>query len=536
MKKVFGIIAIILTMICLTTVFAACGTEKGISFKKAKIEVTREEPVIFGESNVKAVSSLLNMTKDSTANGTLFLAGKVDANGDDVYTLYNLVTGETLVEGTHDIINVQGHLDNVYYTRTSVDPATQVCSTTLYTGKGEAVAYTDASGAERTAYLSSVAEIPAVTILDPTADVIVFADNYYRLEKDGFGLKRIRDAGIFAFTANITDFTDDYYYALDPVAGTAYVYDAKLDFVSGYYTKGNTNACAMWVMESGDILVQVRYLMMDEASEYTYISGGRKYLQKTYIVDAKTGKATEKKVNYRITAFAAVTKDLGYELAGGIKNIATICPIEDELLMNGANDSMRVAMDNRLNSKGRLDQLIEGQLPNDLFGTVYGQVFVNTAEGPILLSDSGKALGNLAVVEAANESYYLANGAIYDHSMTLVYDYAAQGYSFEREMNHAVLLEKNGNLYRYGAGASEPTLIGAKADVFTLGKHAYGVKKTVGEDLLRDYYSENGTLLLGSMNGTLVNDMSNADANVYLYYIVTTDASGALVRTYYRFG
>ena len=530
MKKILSVIAIVLVLSCLLGVFAACSSKGGISFKKAKIKVDHTEPTVISSANISEVLQLSGTTNfDTSNNGVLVLTRKLNDQFVPFYSLYNAGTGAVLAENTKDTFSLYSYEENAFYLRSVLDEVNNKYSTTLYNAKGEAVKFLDAAGAEQEAYVSDA--VPAVQ--NVSMDVFSFADNYFRADQKGYGLKRIRRiSGIVDFAYNFTDSNDKYYYQIQVNQRRALIFDKNLDLVTTYYAHGDFDDLRIFVMESGDLLVQTSTALMDEEKSYTYIAGGVKTLLKTYIVKAKSGDVSEKKFEYRVQNLTVVSDDNPVTMKA--ENVALLYPIEDERLLNNATDAMYVSLTNALSVKGRIDKMIDNQIPGSFPGSINGYLIFRTATGRKLVTTSGKVIGDFAF-QNNNETFFNQNGKFYDFNLKMLLDYQKEGYAIEYWMNHAVILSKNlptGKIYyRFDASMTEPVEISTATDtVYTFNRYFYCVRTTPAGEAVYTYYNEKGEALAGLPSTALVSFVaSNADKEFMVY-----KATLAGVEHYYR--
>ena len=545
MKKAVKVIAIVMAVICLVALFTACNSSGGISFRKAKIALTYEPSAVSAADRSGLIGKLDERAySGESANGILFVGRKLNALNENAYTVYNVATGVTLVEDTTDTVSVYSFGDyNAYYTISKADVLQGTRTTTLYTGNGTALKCVNAAGEETNGYVTSSDDpVPAVTVV--TSDIILFGNCYYRLSRTSCDITFIRaKTGLFSFNTNITNSNDKYYYNI--TANRALVFDKNLDLVSSYYAHGNYNASSIFVLESGDLLVQLTYARMDDSKDYTYINGVNKFLLKTYVVNAKDGSAKEKDVDFLVLALDSDFSDNNYSFNGSARNFAQIRPIEDEMLMTGANDTQRVLLTNSLSIKGRVDQMVDGQTPNTVFNPLNENLRFNTPAGTKLYTTGGKEIGSAAGIDDFNDNYIVTSGKLYDNSLNLVFDYTAAGYSLYQMMAHNVILSKTvigvTHYYLY-KGGDAPIDLNPTANLAfkVMNDHFYEIATTDNtmNETTYTYYNENGDAILSGLKANLI-EMSSATAyEAYLYYanVPVTGGAGGTVRQYYRIG
>lgn len=535
-KKLIITVAIMLILACLVSVLAACSSTKGLSFKKAKISIDYDPAVTFASQNVAEITALSGKSYQSSSNnGILVVLSQLDNENNTVRTLYNVETNTVLVTDTADQISLYNNDNNTYYLRSSFNAVSGMYSTVLYNAKGEEIKYVDAAGAEQSAYVS--ADIPAVAPVSD--DVVVFADNYFRVPENGNTVQRIgRVSNLVNFNYNFTASNDKYYYQIDANRGKAYIFDKKLNLVTTYYAHGQYNNISINVLQSGDLLVQTVTQLMDEEKDYTYINNGTKYLLKTYVVKAKNGKVTEKKFKYLVNILLATSDDDDVKIKAD--NIALLYPIKDKRLLRNNNDAMAVSLSNSLKVKGRIDQMIDNQVPGDFPNAVNNYLVISTPIGQKLVTTGGKVIGDFAY-DNHNDSLFTLDGKIYDYKLKMLFDYEVEGYEYSSMMNNSIILTKyvDGNLtyYRFDGEMTAPKQLSTATIGFgKISKYLYYLRAVVDGNNVYTYYNEKDEVVTGFATSTAIqNTAANAEKECFLYRASIYDATlGRNVTHYYR--
>lgn len=529
MKKSISVIAVVLVLACLVGVFAACSSNGGISFKRAKIKIDHTAPAVLTTANLAEVTPLLGtMNQNTSPNDVLLLTGRQTEQA-TLFSLYNVETGAMLATDTTDTFTLYAYGDNAFYLRSTLNPATNKYATTLYNAKGDAMKFIDETGAEQEAYVSD--GIPAVQ--NVTMDVFSFADNYFRMDDDSYAISRIRRMPVLSdFAYNFTDSGDKYYYQISVGQRRALIFDKNLDLVTSYYVHGSFNNLSIFVLQDGDLLVQTTTNLMAEEKTYTYIQNGVKVLLKTYVVDAKKGTATEKKFDYLVQNLVAVSED--DDVLVNADNVAVLAPIENERLLNNANDVMCVSLTDSLTIKGRFDQMIDNQTPGNFPDSINGYLILRTPMGRKLVTTDGKVIGDFSY-QNYNETLFSKGGKLYSFDLKMVLDYTKEGYVIESWMNRSVILSKNTTAgkvyYRINAEMSEPKAISAANDpVYVLSDYFYAVRTATATGFSYAYYNENDEVLTGIPTDSLASVVaSNGDKD---FVLLSSTVAG--VKHYYR--
>ncbi len=530
MKKLITITAIVLVVTCLVGVFAGCsGASRGVKIKKAKVTTSNVDPDLF--ASVKEISDLAGLDLDNSNSNQVFTLARKYEEGKYRYTLYNNVEDSTVFKGV--ILDEVEVYDCAYTTTTYSD--NDMATTILYDAKGNIVSYKDASGEAQEKFTGPKTEIPELTPV--SENIYLYAGCYYRVDTDNRKIEFIKRQSEMA-TNDYDGFTysnDNYYYNITDTA--AYIYNKKLDLVTSYYYassdglyyfdennyKQRVGLRRARVLESGDLIMQYFYQEPDSEKSYDLILDGNKYSMKTVIVKAKNGKVSEKKFKYVITGLYA--NDVNWNdpvKYGKVENFATLYPIESKKLLKGVNDNLVVSLSNRLSIKGRLDKMIDNQLPGTMAQKLNNYLVFQTKTGYKLVTTSGNVVGDINL-DNYNQSFFDLNGKLYDFSLKMVYDYEAKGYEISNWMAHSVILRKDGEYYRFDK--DEPVLICSTSATFSyINKSIYQV---TGDSF--SYYNDKGEKINNLPNTTVTTIRYDAK---YGYYICGATVDGA--QKYYR--
>ena len=544
-KRIITIIAIVLAVACLVCVLAACNSaSKAIKVKSAKIKINYVEPTVFASSNVSEITELAGwnlaggtdvLTKFSKYNATL------ESN---TYLVYNLKTNSVIVEATTDDIVIRTSGDNACFTRSKTDLVTGKVTTTLYDMKGNVVKYKDASGADQESFVGE----DEIEFEFLTSDIYEYADCYYRLDPDSDTvtfIKRKSDMSDYEYSFNATN--DKYYYEMphdeewNLISGV-FVFNKNLDLVSSYYYESNDSMVGPYFLKNGNFVIQYVFDQPDSAEEYTYISEGKKYLMKTVVVNAKNGKATEKKFDYKIRNLWANEQEEDDEVtvSKSIENIARLYPIKDQRLLTDSNDRLYVSLSNSLKVKGRLDKMIDNQTVGTDFDTIKDMLLIETKTSTKLVTTKGKVIGDVEI-DASNNSYIVRNGKFYDYNLNLVYDFGKDDYTLERMLNNGAILRKENetstDYYLYING-TDPTKLTSKSatltvDYVSVSRYIYALKSTTLEKTTYTYYNEKGEELSGLPATVIANVYGNGRDQCYIYSASVPNATTAMNETHY---
>lgn len=505
------------------------GSVKELAFKKVIAKSTAEEPATV-------------------------TAEKLSLEGAVVTTAYPFFVVKNNENNTRVIYNVDQN--KIVYTDSNTDPAITV--NFEFRAPNDRTAYfavqvTDATGTEAkkqtTLYDASgkqIAQVDGIKALSaPTFDLVSFGGKVYRLG-DTSATATLTEVAYSPLNGNVPGIdaaTSDYYYDISGV--DVNIYDKNLNLLATYRKEGSPNSSNTMILKNGNVAVQLRYLLPNTAEDYTYISGTNKYLMKTLIVNAKSGKTTDVSFDYYLNGGLSLNADMGWdngideEMFGkSIVSIAGIYPIVDGILMASAADQMFVAVDANLKVLGRIDAMVDNQANGAIIENIYPGYFTAKLKNgnTVLLNEKGKVIGNITGADEITYSYIYAGGKIFNYALEEVYDYETNKYVLEEVLEHSAIFSKDNDgtdeyfLYTNGAFTAIDTK-DDKLEYQGVDKGVYAIEDST--DLLNvktTYYNDKGVAILTLEKGATLSAVgANDDFGLYISY-----DSETLKPTYYR--
>lgn len=322
-------------------------------------------------------------------------------------------------------------------------------------------------------------------------DLFVFDNTVYRVS--GGSASTLGNAAFLPSISSFNDTVDGYYFDYSASSSPAYVmiYDSNLNLTGSWQNDVFDEMSSISVLSNGNVLIQGRRDLPEDAKKYDLILEGEKYEFTSYLMKPKNGKVKKVDRDFIVLSAHYVDEDSRYN--NKIKNIATILPIEDKHVTYSAAAMKMV----ELKDNGK----IKGYLFNDLPG--YNQMSTvqissndrytyKTSSGDFVIVNSknkviGTINGSATVSSYSNSNFIIINNVIYDWNLNEKYDLVENEMTVVKAMNNSLILSKDGKYYRYAGGALED--IGATSDV-TLSEDYYIVKNGTSEFNL---YNDLGT-------------------------------------------
>lgn len=537
MKKFLIITAIVLITACMVGVLTACNSSIW-----ADISVDYTPKIVVSSANASEVSGLVGTNMINEKRGILVLAGKYNATlGKTLYSVYNVELNRMIVTESPNEIKLYGNGNNAFYISYVKEAGSDVYTTSLYDSKGSEIKFFGADGTEVKVYMSK--DEPAVTPV--TLDIYTFADNYFRVPKNGDSVVCIgRKSSLINFNYNFNEQfnnNENYYYQF--TGNRAYIFDKSLNLVTAHYVTGDYDNLNFYPLENGDVLVQKTILLMNEDKDYTYINNGKKYLMETYIVDAEDGEVSDKDFDYRI-GFAATDSYIkqNFNITLDVENVAVLYPIEDKRLSMNANDGILVSLTNNLEVGDRFDQMVNGQTPGSFFSGINGYLRVDTPLGSKLVNTDGEEIGYISC-DQYNDSLFKSGTKIYNFELKMLLDMQTEGYSFVSLMNNSVILSKGTNAdkvyYRFDASMSAPKQISnATTSYHAINAYIYATSTVVNTKTVYTYYNEKDEVISSLPSDALIDEESSNQKKECAFFSASIYSveQDAWVTHYYRVG
>lgn len=402
------------------------------------------------------VDDLQDAEKQSERGDLLLFRDLVETSGSsrEKWMVYNLASNKVVYTATEsDVYNVTVSLEGDYY----------IIRTTTYAKSNDVVDYSNYEQ-KTILYNAEGAEIAS-------ADYYASYNEMGSLLRFDGKIYSISDEGAIAFVADIPGYsalpdifaeTEDYYYgSIDD--GTVVVLDKELKIVSTYTLPSYIDVNAFAVLENNKVLLQGSIELDAYADKYDYLKDGKKYDLYTVLINGKNAKVKEIDLEYVIHDCeeydAEDRKESGFN--DKVKNVAYVYPIENQRI-NESVEKMAIISDN-----GKL-QILK---PIDGFDVSYVSLVatnrwaVQTEQDYMfLLDEKGDVIGEISNVNDANKSYIVADGKLYDFSLSMVLDYRKEGLTLVETLPDSILFtNKKDELIVYANG-TKTTLIAEDAE------------------------------------------------------------------------
>ncbi|MBE6576519.1 MAG: hypothetical protein E7653_00085 [Ruminococcaceae bacterium] len=494
------IIIAISVMLVLVMALSSCGVngKKIEQILNADYDTSAD---VYGEAT--NIAELDDYVVDATKTSKYFIVlAKADLEAATVtYKVLNLNTGKVVYTATSTATVV-------YEISTLAEiPAFAVVSTPV---PAEGATNTDV---DPTYYLydATGAQV-ASTMYQPAApymvgdDFVVYNFAGYDVDDEGKFEKKV-DIPEYAEVKGINASNDDYYYVLDDEE--VVVYDKEFNVVSTWqapsyvYDDGfNTTA----VLNNGDIFVQYFVLLDEDATDFEVYDEDGKYDMVQVVVNAKTGKAKEIKLDYMVTA--VYSNDYLYDedednnvYTDKFDNLAIVFPVVDKNIDMTDMAMEAVLMGNNGKIKGALTYVenlvnVGRKIADDLY-------LVTTTTGDVIINGNGKVVKTLNNRLKFVGDYAYGDVAIYDLEFNVVYNLLENKAKIDGVIGDTIFVKvetdtgyqilafnggENKTVYTYNEEAETNNEFG------TVGSVAYYILDTTSGEYT--YYNANGDVMI----------------------------------------
>ena len=433
-KKLLVLVAVLL---CAVTVFCSCGgsSDFDLMFDRNS-EYEEMYPTLTNATALDIVG------EPDDYNGDLVLFVGEDANGNSVYTVYDMAAGAVVWTATNsENAFYRVFIDDAgdFYMPENVFAVLKMISNEDDDVTVEASVY-DRKGTCFWTFTGDEDEMEKLGVPYVELDLIGIDGQMFRIAEDGTVSKAF-DYTPFRSLPNPTAAMGDYYYefidssdgrmaSLFSTYSCVNVYNSKLELITSIQAPAYAANGGIMVnlLNNGNVLVQ--YLMLEDeyATEYTFLGeDGDKYTLVTYCVNVRSNTTETIDVDHiYMYVFARDSKDGIFSsnvdiwnmvgLNRSLENVALYIAIENKRIAMsddfGINDAVGVALSNNGTVERTLDNIISNQ--SFLAARINEKHWLvgNKVEQVFLINDRGENLGE--VTNIMDEGYYYSDYLLYD--------------------------------------------------------------------------------------------------------------------------
>lgn len=389
MKKLVTIFALLL---CVLMVFASCGAEKPLKLDK---DALNESNVLTNVSS-KELTAVAGYTYNSGCYN-LAMFTKLNSDGSTIYKVVNIKSGAVIKEKTISADDRIADRSSIYLsTKGSFIISKENGTYTLYKADGTSI------GTAKT---------------EPTFvnDCAVIGETVYR-----YDTKTLENKDTYSYSSlngelpSATGYQYSNYY-ICPITNGFAVYNNHYEYIGEYVLPGYAVDGDYFVLKNGNVLVQYRVTLPDDAKKYDLVINGVKYDLVQKIVKAKNLSEKDVSLDYYVLELNFVDSESNF-FKKNIDNVAYVSKIENK--MYDENAAITVSMSNKGKTRIIYDEQYLSYYP---IGNGY---LMATTKSDInfILDKNLNVVAKVSNLETYTEKYLLTDTAIYDYDLKKLAD------------------------------------------------------------------------------------------------------------------
>lgn len=491
MKKIILVMALLL---CVILVCTSCGKDLSPAELYENVPYEDSYPTL---TTVESIVDLYDYNYDSSKSSgdLLFL---LDKDGEN-YKVYNAKTASVVLSGSDDdnevsVFSVYG----INFIKVVSEFSDEKDTTTIYNANGTSVA--------------SATDYSALDVA-VSLDMFEFDDVIYRVDEDG-NVEEVCES-VFFDIGSYDCKTTDHYFVIDDNEITAY----DLDLNNVFYWEYNNDNCEemeIFVLSDKYVLAQGLIELAQDESDYDVFMDGEKYDLVSIILNVKSGKEKEVDLNYfvnNIAAFADQVTTYAYEalqLPDGADVFANVTYIENKSVID---DEVYVTLKPK---NAKIEKTVAAEY--EYFYRVAEDIwFLYYKNGEsVLADDKGDVIAKFENYDKMTASYIVANGKIFDLTLTELYDLDSNNMTVHATLAHNIILaDDEGDKYLF-SGTANLKLI----EDFETYYSQYYVTEDEGD---YTFYNENGDIITSRTLASYIEIYSNSDNNLRIFKFTDED-------------
>ena len=376
----------------------------------------------------------------------------------------------------------------------------------------------------------------------------VSIDDVFLYIRDGEVKQQYHIAPFTNITSNAYTFTEQY--AIYTNSSSAVFYNKDFEPVAFYEAPGESSNVSIYILETGNLLVQYTTECAPTSNRYDFVYNGVKYALHEVLFDPTRGKEKKLDIDGMICELYdkdSKIRDLDFEdiFTDNVSSVMGYYPIVDGLVDD--SQARYVLLDEKGRVGAALDEYVEHQrgLILPLYNGVY---YTQTANGYVLLDGNGELLQYAPNIGSARSYGYLYQNKLYNHNFEPVLDLNHSDYEIINSSSNTALfyrktVDGKWRFFRYDQnGESEIT---APTDrvwstystpVFVVsGNHYYYTCHYAKDDAYHmnpqySYYANDGTLLFHSSTSMVL--VAHGEDALLMRYTDVETSQTAYIRLY----
>ena len=214
------------------------------------------------------------------------------------------------------------------------------------------------------------------------------------------------------------------------------------------------------ILSNGNVIVQYVVGQDIMAKKYDFMLLGGKYNLHTVLLDVKTGKVKELKLDYIIeeVMFGAAIEDMG--VSQEVENVALGYIIEDGRINQSSAAAKLLSVRNDGKIEGALELPMTGMtVENGITAVAHNRWLINTINGrSYIVDENGDVIGEDFDVDQRNGDLFLMDNRIYDWNLDVICDLSKENIEEIHVMDHGVFFKTKAGAYKLFANGELKTI------------------------------------------------------------------------------
>lgn len=440
-----------------------------------------------------------------TTVNTVDISGKIneDAGGDKLgnvivlqgtnkttnrttHTIYNVATNKVIWQGENSVTKLADGEETVNYTLqkktvyldAAVDEITcvvivikEIRTVTSFSKTVYDITVWAEDGTEIVT-LKDVDENKALDSIWTAADLFSIQEKVYRLSKEGGAEFAFSWSSARQHPTGYLTKAGDYY-----VDYTRYNYEYSVSIYDNCLNTLLTYAPPVYdvidaeiplfdlrnsshILSNGNVIVQYVVGQDIMAKKYDFMLLGGKYNLHTVLLDVKTGKVKELKLDYILeeVMFGEATEDMG--VSQEVENVALGYIIEDGRINQSSAAAKLLSVRNDGKIEGALELPMTGTIvENGITAVAHNRWLINTINGrSYIVDENGDVIGEDFDVVQRNGDLFLMDNRIYDWNLDVICDLSKEDIEEIYVMDHGVFFKTRAGAYKLFANGELKTI------------------------------------------------------------------------------
>ena len=485
-KRLFALTAM---MLCIVMALSSCSLfGSAIKFKNFvdKDFQPDVDPSLTTLEKLDISGNLDDSDGVSKLGNVIILQGRNKTTDRTTFTVYNVATNKVIWKGENYVEKLPDGEENVSYslqkkTMYLDDAVNEVTCVVIVIKEIRTVTSFAKTVYDITVWAEDGTEVVTLKDVDKSkvlnsiwtaADLFSIQEKVYRLSRDGsaefafdWSSARTKPTGYLTkagdYYVDYTRYNYEYSVSIyDNCLNTVLtyappVYDVIDEEIPLFDLRNSSH-----ILSNGNVIVQYVVGQDIMAKKYDFMLLGGKYNLHTVLLDVKTGKVKELKLDYIIeeVMFGDALKDMGVNK--DIENVAVGYPIEDGRINQNATAAKLISLKNDGKIAGVLELPIMGMtVENGITAVAHNRWVIEAVNGrTYLVNENGDVIGEDFDVSNRNGDLFLMGNRIYDWNLDVICDLSKENIESIYVMNHGVFFKTKEGAYKLFANGELKTI------------------------------------------------------------------------------